>query len=333
MQNKDFLECFKSLNTKLEFTKISNWIIKVITEAEALENKKDNVYFLGWVKKDLVYSNWLRAKDSDIFEKNYFVLDLDIAKNFEEEHGLKCTYEDIKQEWLNLIELLKTEDEYFSEFSFIIISGWWLHIYYLWDFKTFTKEQYALWVSRIYKQWDKIMWCKTFECDKACKNIARIMRLPESINQKNWNECKILYWKYTNSRLFNLIKWFAEKEQQEKEKVKQKRQTEIVNQLKHFNTDENHFYDKINLIPAYKIAELLVPYNFSSNWKNFNNWKWWYCWYYYIAETNTICNGWSRFFNWWDDNSCWNNFSLVKNHKGLSSKETFLLFKEILCKK
>ena len=173
------------------------------------------------------------------------------------------------------------------------------------------------------------MWNKTWECDNACKNIARIMRLPWSINQKNWNECKILYWEKKESRLFKLIKNFAEKEQQEKEEIKQKRQKEIEDQLKKFNKEDNNFYEQINKIPAYKIAELLVPYKY--DWrKNFNNGKWWVCWYYYVSETNTICNWGSRHFNWWDDSSCWNSFSLVKNYKWLSNKETFLLFKDIL---
>lgn len=331
---KEFLKHFQSDNSKIEFTKIKDWIISVITEKEALENKEANIYFLWWVKKDLVYSNWIRAKDNDIIEKNYFCLDLDIAKNFEEEYNEKISYEDIEKEAINIIENLKYEDEYFAEFSFIIISWWWLHIYYTWDFKQFTKEEYSLWVNRIYKQWNKIMWSKIYEVDFACKNIARILRLPWSINQKYWKECKILFAEKKDSKLFNLIKSFAVKEQEELENYKLAREKEIQDKLKIFNKSENNFYDEINSIPAYQIAELLIP-EFPFDWKkNFKNNKWWFTWYYYVSETNTICNGWSRYFLFtWDESSCWNNFSLVKNFKSLSDKQCFLLFKEILCKK
>jgi hypothetical protein len=43
-------------------------------------------------------------------------------------------------------------------------------------------------------------------------------------------------------------------------------------------------------------------------------------------------NWWSRFFNWGDEWSWWNVFSLVKNHKWLSNKETFKFFTELLKK-
>jgi hypothetical protein len=43
MKTKEFLNHFKNDNTKIEFIKNANTII---TEQEALENKKDNIYYL-----------------------------------------------------------------------------------------------------------------------------------------------------------------------------------------------------------------------------------------------------------------------------------------------
>lgn len=330
MNTIDFLRHFESNNSKIEFVSILDWKINVVSKEEALNNKEKNYYYLWWVKKDLVYENWIRAKDDDIIEKNYFCLDLDLAKNFEEEFWDSLDYEDIIKEAENIVENLKYEDEYFWEFSFVVVSWWGLHIYYCWDFKEFTKEEYSLWVNRIYKQWNKIMWSKSYEVDFACKNIGRIFRLPWSINQKNWKECKIIYWDKKESRLFNLIKGFAIKEQEEKEEQKRIREIEIKSQIKNFNKWENVFYEKINLILSYQIAEMLIP-DFPFDWKkNFKNKKWWFTWYYYVKETNTICNWWSRYFNWWDESSCWNNFSLVKQSKDFTNKEVFDFFKLLL---
>jgi len=47
----------------------------------------------------------------------------------------------------------------------------------------------------------------------------------------------------------------------------------VQEQLQKFNKDENNFYEQINQIPAYQIAEILVPFKFSKNEKNFDNEK------------------------------------------------------------
>ena len=317
---------------KTEYTKIdSNWI-KVITEKEALTNKESNIYYLNWVIDSKDYSNWRRAKDEDIELKDIFVLDIDM-RNAIQEDGEIISNEDIKNEWLQLIKSLESLDEYFNEWHKIIFTWNWLHIIYKWTPTKFTKEQYSMWVNRIYKQWDKFVWVKYWKCDFACKNIARILRLPWSINQKNWALVEIIAEQKKESRLFNMIKAFAEKEQEEINIEELKRKKEIEDNLKHYGDKWNEFYQEINLIPAYQIAQILIPeFPLNRNWKNFNNKKQWLTWYFYNKSTNTIVNGWSRHFNFWWSESCFNNFSLVKHFKGWSDREVFLFFKQLLWK-
>ena len=121
------------------------------------------------------------------------------------------------------------------------------------------------------------------------------------------------------------------KRENKKENREIKREQEIKEQLKNFSQDENEFYNKINAIPAHQIAQLLIPeFKLNKNGKNFDNNKWWLTWYYYVEETNTICNGWSRYFEWGSTESCWNNFSMIKNFKNFTNKETFDFYKLIL---
>lgn len=314
------------MKTITEYTAISSNWIKVITKDEAYNNKTDNIYYLDYVRADKDYSNWQRAKDDDIVYKDMFVIDIDLRSNC----GYEITNEDIIQEWLNIIENLEKEDEYFWEWAEIVFTWNWLHIKYYWEPTEFTKEEYSMWVNRIYKQWDNFWWASEFISDKACKNLARILRLPWSINQKNWAEVKILAKRDKKSRLFGFIKWLAKKELIEKQEQDEKRKQELEEQMKKYWNEWNDLYIKFNQIPAYQIAQLLIP-EFPYDWKkNFKNKKWWFTGYFYNKDNNTIVNWGSRYFDWGDDGSGWNNFSLLKRFKNLTDKQTFLLIKEIL---
>lgn len=312
---------------KTEYTSI--WVngVSVITQEEANTNTTDNIYYLHWLSDDYEFQEWKRAKDDDIIEKDYFVLDIDLRNNV----SYEITNEDIKKEWQTLAQHLLEEDEYFWEWSKIVFTWNWLHIYYHWIPRYIDKKTYSMWVERIYRQWDKFIWDKAFKCDHACKNISRILRLPWSINQKNWAKVEILAEEDRKSRLFDFIESFAKKELEEQEEKKRIRKQEMEEHLKELWTD-GALYEDINKIPAYIIAQWLVP-DFPYDWKkNFKNKKWWYTGYYYVEETNTIANWWSRYFDYWDSSSCWNNFSLVKKYNNWTNYETFTYFKKLLWK-
>lgn len=307
-----------------QYCKINNGCF-LITKEEAETNKTDNIYYLDncpeWLNK--------RAKDEDIKEKDYFVLDLDLYNNIEAIHWEELSIEDIKSYWEFFKDWLE-ENEYFREWSKIVFSGRGIHIYYYWKLQQFEKEEYASWVERIYRQWDKYMESPKYYCDHQCKNLARILRLPWSVNQKNGATVEVLYEQKIESRLVNGIKWLAKKELLEKEAEAEKNRIEAEARIKSYGDGWDNLYKKINAIKAYDIAQALVPDFPYDGKKNFKNKKWGFTWYYYVEPTNTIANGGSRYFDFWNANSCFNNFSLMKHFNNWTDHETFIFFKDKL---
>lgn len=316
-------------DTQIEFTKLVNWKMKVIDKAEAEANKTKDIYFLPWIRSDLKYEWYNRAKDEDISYKNYFVIDLDIRKALKELHWVDITNDEIIDLWLMIKEFLQEDNKELSEWSYIVFTWNWLHIYYLNEIWNISKEDYANWVQAIYNIWDNYWGDPLWYADSACKNIARILRLPWSVNQKNGATVKIIAEQDVKSSLVLRIKEFAWEYRVKKQLADQKRKEEIEQKLKMSDWD-NKFYETIIWLPAHDIAQILVP-DFPYDWKrNFKNKKWWFTWYYYSKDNNAIVNWWSQYFNWWDSNSNWNNFSLVKNHYSYTNAETFAWFKNIL---
>ena len=336
------LEKIKSQNSNIEYVSILDWKINIVSKEEALNNKEKNYYYLGWVRKDLIY-NWNnRAKEIDIIEKSYCVVDLDIRKNFEEKYNEEISDEDIIKEWLNIAENLKYEDYILADFDFIVFTWNWLHIYWFWDYQSISPDDYSFWVKRLYERWNNFWWDKLYEADPACKNISRILRLPWSINQKTWKECKIIFERQWEWKIFNWLKkmWIKQKqeenklkEEQIKKRVEEYQKKEQMNSLiygKQFKDKKEELealFTKIDSIPAYVIAEMLVPFKLNKNWKNFDNEKWWFTWYFYVEDLNCICNWWSRYFNNWDVNSCYSPSVLIKNFYDYTWAETIHWFK------
>lgn len=320
------IENFKSNNSKVEFYSLDEKkIFKTITEEQVQINKTDNIYFTYWLD-----NNSKTRKSDDYVEKRWFMLDLDIRKNFELEFWEKISDDDIIEEANNIIKNLNKELKEFSDFSYIVFSWNWLQIHYLWDWQYYTPEEYLIWVKEIYKIWDSFWWSKIYEADPACANISRVMRMPWTINQKNGAEAKVIYSNFQISKIANKISYYANKRIWEENQIKQEQEEKIKQK---FSNSENNFYEEINKIPSYIIAQYLIPqFNLNKNWKNFNNEVWWFTWYFYNKETNTICNWWSRHFNWWEVSSCYNNFALVKHFHNLTNKDTFEFFKNLIKK-
>lgn len=314
---------------EIEFSKINwEWCFK-ISRKEAIENKTENIYFLGGVKQ------WLqkRASDKDIEFVSYIRFDLDIVKNVKKKFWI-----DLDIKWLDWeIDLVKyrlDNLDLWKDYSFLVRSGWWCHIYYCSDSleitENFTHMDFSIWITRIYTQFNKIIENEYLQCDLACKNIARIMRLPWSINQKNWIECKIMYFQDCKSKLVDLIPKFAIVQKIENEKIaneEQQRRLEdiIINRRMNkliYGKDESEklerMFEIINKVPAWAVSEKLLPeYKIHNNGKNFisgrqgkgNEFKG----FYYVEDTNSICNWWSSEYNYWNVNSCFSSANLVKN--------------------
>jgi hypothetical protein len=104
---------------KTEYTAIGVNGVRVISEEEAKTNTTENIYYLEGLTDDYVFEKGKRAKDEDIQEKTYFVLDLDIRNNCD----FEITNEEIIEEGKKLAEFLKEDHEYFGEYSKIVFTG------------------------------------------------------------------------------------------------------------------------------------------------------------------------------------------------------------------
>ena len=320
MQQQQIIEFLKTLQTwEVEINNLK----EKIKLKEALTRVNENIYFLSWVKK------WIksRASDKDIESKKYFVIDIDVENQYK---ALYWVDNDISIVSIakDLISVLKDNKTVFSNWRYIVFSWRWLHIYYTFPEQTFNIKEYSLWVKELYRQWDDYLDYPVLNADTACCNIARIMRLPWTINQKNGQMCEIIGEQDKDFELDIAEIW---KEQLRLKTIAdEKRAREIEKKLKNYDKWWNEAYENINNIPAYEIAQMLIP-EFAYDWtRNFKNGKWWYTGYFYNSTTNTICNGWSRYFNDWDSWSCYNNFILVKNYKWWTSLQVFNFFKELL---
>lgn len=304
-----------------------NTLNRVFSSIEEVEDfNSQNIFFCCWLKP------WLdrRCGDNDILDKNYFVLDLDIRNNSEEEMSddeiVACA--DILEE--------KLEGTPFATWSYIIFSWNWLHLYYIWETITPTATEYSRGVGYIYKEWERVIDNSLFKPDYACRNISRIMRLPWSTNQKNWAVVTILKEKTTSSNLIKYISKFAEKEKILEDAEVEKRQKAFLETKQRVDlSSKNSIYDDINQIPAWQVSEWLNPqFKYSGN-RNFhsdnpkkNKWTA----FYYSESRNCIINWGSAHYNWWTSTSGYWPFELVKYSKDWSNRETFEFFKKLLWK-
>lgn len=316
----------------IKFRSISkDGIAKTIDSKEAFTNEVDNIYFIWWVKPDAE-----KIRDVDIDIIHYLRFDIDIKKQVKDTFWTEPSKEEII-DFIDEIKKVLSINHLFNEWSYIVYSWSWCHIYYKnkkWIAlnEEFTPRMFSYAMRYIYKRYDTIIWDSHLYSDTAVCNTARIMRLPWTLNQKNWEVSEILYSQDIQSEFFNYLQSMWEKELKIREQ-RQQQQKKDLEELKYKILDTsksvNTLYEVINKIPAYVVVEILIP-DFPYDWRrNFKNNNRWLTWYYYVEESNTICNWWSRYFDWWTDASCWNNFSLVKRYFDYTNAETFQWFKNI----
>lgn len=314
MTTKEFLSYFWRIEI--------NDLKRILTPRE-LSPESQNVYWLGWVKPNL----YVRAKDNDIEIKNYFAIDLDLYSEYK-----KLDAELSTEELLALIDSIKQElDKHpdFKQYSFIVFSWRGMHVYYKGVPRHFDKDVYSNWVLWIYKEFEKYFQSEQIKPDYACRNIARIMRLPWTINSKNWERCRVLYAQPQDSNLFNDIECFAamEFEFQNAEREKIRKEYELRNRQYAMRNDwGENLYEKINKeFPAYYLAEEIIWFKLAKNWKNFINEHGTYTGYWYDKKNNLIMNGWST--HYFLNHKWYNPFMIAKEYYNLTDKETFEYFK------
>jgi len=308
----------------------------VLTKEQAISNTTENIYFLAGVK------SWLdkRASDSDIISKKYFCIDLDMRNNC----NFEITDEDIISEWKRIAKYLFNEDNMLWAWRYIVFSWNWLHIYYTFPEQEFDIENYSYWVQDIYEQWDAWWGDKLRYADHACKNIARILRLPWTINQKNWAKVEIIAYQDMDCGFDIQWRWLNELDrllyEQDREKRKRLEDFEKKSKIETLITwwsykskkkEMEIFFNKLDAIPAYLVSEKLLPqFKFHSNERNFlSDSKKWnrFTWFFYSKDLNAIINWGSSYYNFWETASWYSPTVLVKNHFWMNWKEVVAWFK------
>lgn len=286
-------------------------------------NKDKNICILWGVKP------WInrRAMDIDIIKKNYIVIDLDLCKD------LKINREDIPKIAKDIKNMLDT-DENFKDYSHIVNSWNWLHIYYFWETQIISnnkmKKYFKDWTLKVYDDFEKLTWYKP---DSACANIWRIIRLPGSINNKVLDDpvqTEFLYQQDSESSLIQklIILWQKREEDLENEKIIIKdiknKSKEIWSSFK--NKNKKDLYSEINDI---KIEDLVCEhFNWDFDWKKHFTDKWSnkLKWCFKSEEWNFLIHGWTDHL---PENSIWfSPFTFIKEAKNLDNKWVFNWFKD-----
>ena len=313
------------------FKKDNNQIILSDNLDLVLKNQEDNIYFI-WN----IIPGTTKTEDTSIWNKTYFYIDLDIKNDVEAILWVEIGESDI----LSYASIIKSYLEWhklFNQWSYIVFSWGWLHIYYKHSKGiNIPKDIYKASMRRLLREFDSFFEDTPWICsDKACINKARIGRLPWTHNRKRGTNCYILYEQPQDAKLIRYMAVLWAKELQEENEKKEKLLAVAIEERKSLLMqswwkEQDLFYQEINSIPAYLIAQKVLP-SYPYSWKkNFKNGKWWVVAYFYNEKTNTICNWGSRHFNWWTNDSCFSNFSIIKNFYSYSSAQTFEYFKGLL---
>jgi hypothetical protein len=210
-------------------------------------NKSKNLYFCANVdthaRKDPRFN---RCRDADIKSKNYIYLDLDIRKAMEAK-GIKITDDEIKGLASHFAKSLEGR-QYLSDWSDIVFTGNGLHIYYIDAEPTpIDVSLFGIGYEVIRRRAHGIL---GYEPDSACKNPARIARVPGSYNNKAKPKLvEIILSRNVRSKMIPAIMRIGAKEKERldgiakfEDELREIRKRECL-----YSTDE--IIQKINAIP------------------------------------------------------------------------------------
>lgn len=217
---------------------------------------KDWMYFLAGV-----VDNKKRNSDNDIVKKNYFYVDIDIRSVYLKKHWKVLSDKEQDNEIMKILDRLAQWK--LDTMRYIVYTGNGLHLYYVGDEVEIDKTTYSMWVAYFYDIIDFALSDLGYVCDQACKNIARISRLPWSINNRYktqvnketkekelvrdmWPvECKIIHENTLNKTVYNSLSvWAKEWETQVKDEVS----------VKTYQPESNDIRAEINKIDILPIA-------------------------------------------------------------------------------
>lgn len=292
-------------------TQIS-WLNHLTTLQSAIDSG-DNMYFCaGLHSRQWSWTNG-RCKDDDIKMKKYFVIDIDIRSDTKKEKGVVLTDEELNQEIENIISTIDKSDK-FRSYSYVVHSGNWLHIYYVWNEYVFDKEIYKRWVETIYTMFSDET---GFKCDYATANIGWLIRLPWTTNigrKKKYDlepiEARFLRIQPQNSNLLDIVEILGKKFLQDIEEKRQRQQKESEAKRKSLEiTGWWKTFDMINSIDIWVLFCNETGCKMHENWKDIKSPKDWKNIWAFIYD-NILYYKWTRYLSW---NIAWyNTFSYIK---------------------
>ncbi len=322
-----------------DFLSVFSWNIEISNLKQIVTpNEEENIYFLAWWSK-----TDRRNNDHDIIVKNYFFLDFDIRNYMRDKESVEITDDEIIDIWNHLSRYLNENPKYwFNQWRYIVYTGNWIHLYYVWDelevWKDITVKEYSLWVWKIYEAFSEYMWIEYLKPDTACRNIWRVARLPGTINQKNKKRVTILAEQDVKSILVSKISqyWKKQSELQEEYERLLARKYYLLAKEELMNWKDRTL---IESILAYPVESLLIESGkVSIEWfvnnKNFIDPRdKSYYWFYKAQDGNYIVVWWSSTLSPYADGKDWlNPFDLVKWLYNLDNAWVYKFFKTKLWK-
>ncbi|MBU4216669.1 helicase RepA family protein [Candidatus Parcubacteria bacterium] len=318
--NKQIINIFfnhvKIPNTSIQLGEVNNihHTIRYDEEFDFEEyiNKhpSQNIYFLGGIKDGVT----TRAKDADIFIKNYIALDFDIRQEMKKRNE-ECDDEILKRKANQILEQFKSSPE-LKDYSYALLSGNGLHVYYFCKpIKINDAEIFKLGLKNLI---EFVRFYSPITADTACSNLARIFRIPGSVNQKNSMQTILMEFEFTLSNIIENILKLGKAEMSE---------TSAIKDIHNARPPENNTYTAINNIPLPPIvcAALNLDYDGKKNFRANGDKKIKAC---FMSEKNQniIISGGTGLFS--DQQSGYNTFQFVKMINNFTNQQTFNWFNE-----
>lgn len=251
-----------------------------------------------------------RVSDKDFTTKRYFYADIDIRMDIRASENRIIDDAELNTRIENIMKVI---DEFSTDYSAIIATGNGLHVYYVWAEQSFTKEEYTNCANIFFDCLDWTLSQTWHKCDRACSNIARLSRLPWSINTRVKNttrdgadtllfdmwsvEAVFLFYEKRECQLFNDIKSYLSEEDDNIDTMIQDMVVKNVNNNSSLYTSEDNFIssikDEVNRLDLLPIAmnhlwlgrgrerNDIIPL-ITWDWKKRN------CWVYYHISSNKI---------------------------------------------
>lgn len=280
---KDFIA---SLTDKGHYVQVTD-TKKLLSIKNCVE--KTDLHFTSWLINKLWSWKWWRAKDVDIGNKKYFLLDYDIRSSVYD-----ATWSILNKDDLFMI-MKNIKDSFswlYSNRKYIVFSGNWFHVYYLIDAKNYDPQDYRNGVRHIISQapfGDML--------DLSVSNIANLSRLPWFVNTKTMDKywlpnelCEVVEINHNSTPLSidsiiieaNLI-------------IEKKRKKHEARLKRNVNKD----FDDINSIPTYELMRYYKGIEIDKNKREFKDKYWMNRWMFYDSINNVIIDNWTHYLTGW----------------------------------